>query len=141
MPSYRDINALSKDPAKVRSTAQFLLTLNETNWSDWELDFLDSMSNCAEELSTRQAEKLVELRDDAMRFTSASGFRFATVIEKCWRNRLDLNSDEDCEFVDRLKKRGETALRRRDAFRLRRIAIELGELEPHQSWAMTSSIL
>ena len=140
MANYRDINALSKAPNKVRSTAQYLLTLSDADWSDWELDFLENMTTCIDVLSTRQAEKLVELRDDAVRFTSASGFRFSTMIDKCWRNRLELDSDEDCEFLERLKRSGETALRRRDAFRLRRIAIALGELEPHQPWLLTSPV-
>ena len=140
MSNYRDINALAKDPKKVRVTALFLLTLCETNWSDWELDFLECMSTCSEELSTRQAEKLVELRDDAIRYTRASGFNFSSVLEKCWRNRFELDADEDCEFLERLKSRGETALRRRDALRLRKCAVALGEIEPHQAWTMQSPV-
>lgn len=140
MANYRDINALGKDPNRVRSTASFLLTLNGTDWSDWEINFLDDMTQCNDELSTRQAEKLVELRDDAVRYAAASGFRFTTIINACWRNRFDLGADDDIAFIERLKSTGETALRRRDAFRLRRCAVELGEVEPDQYWAMTSPI-
>jgi hypothetical protein len=43
MANYREINALSKAPDKVRSTAQFLLTLSDAEWTDWELDFLENM--------------------------------------------------------------------------------------------------
>ncbi len=138
MANYRDINALAKEPKRVRSTASFLLTLTDAEWSDWELDFLEGMSKHDDELSTRQAEKLVELRDDAVRYTSASGFRFATIITACWRNRFDLESDDDIAFIELLKDNGEVALRRRDAMRLRQSAEELGEIEPDQYWSMTS---
>lgn len=117
MASYRDINALAKDPIRVRATAQFLLTLPDTDWSDWELDFLEDMAMHTTELTTRQAEKLVEVRDDAVRYTSASGYKFATVIEECWRNRLDLDDEDDIDFIERLK-------------------VALGEIEPFQGWFM-----
>jgi hypothetical protein len=137
MVNYRDINALAKDAKRAQSTAKFLFTL-DADWTDWELDFLETMMRCSTDLSTRQAEKLAELRDDAIRYTSASGFVFSTVIERCWRNRLDLETDEDLEFIERLKSRGEVALRRGDAYRLRQCAVTLGEIEAHQPWVLTS---
>ena len=96
MANYRDINALAKEPKRVRSTASFLLTLADAEWSDWELDFLEGMSEHADELSTRQAEKLAELRDDAVRYMSASGFRFETIINACWRNRWGMRRSASC---------------------------------------------
>ncbi|WP_414463633.1 hypothetical protein [Hyphomicrobium sp. DY-1] len=137
MVNYRDINALAKDAKRVQSTAKFLFAL-DADWTDWELDFLETMMRCSSDLSTRQAEKLAKLRDDATRYTSASGFVFSTVIERCWRDRFDLETDEDLEFIERLKSRGEVALRRGDAYRLRQCAVTLGEIEPHQPWVLTS---
>ena len=90
-------------------------------------------------LSTRQAEKLVELRDNAIRYASASGFKFSTVIDCCWRNRFDLETEEDLAFIERLKSRGETALRRRDALKLRQCAVSLGEVEAYQVWSMPAA--
>lgn len=137
MVNYRDVNELAKDAKRVQSTAKFLFRL-AADWTDWELDFLESMMRCSTDLSTRQAEKLAELRDNAIRYTAASGFVFATVIERCWRNRYDLNTDEDLEFIERLNSRGEVALRRVDAYRLKQCAVTLGEIEPHQPWVLTS---
>ena len=111
-----------------------LLTLPEVNWSDWEAEFLDSMKSQAQELSTRQAEKLVELREESMRYTSASGFSFKRIIEVCWLNRLDLDDEADIEFIEHLKETGQAALRRREALRVKRCAIALGEVEPDQPW-------
>jgi hypothetical protein len=39
-----------------------------------------------DELSTRQAEKLVELRDDAVEYAQVGGFRVKTLIDNCWLN-------------------------------------------------------
>ena len=137
MTNYREINSLAKAPDRARSLASMLLTLPEIDWSDWETDFLDSMKSQAQELSTRQAEKLVELRDESMRYTSASGFSFKTIIGACWLNRLDLDDEAAIEFIERLKETGQTALRRREALRLKRCAIALGEVEPDQPWVFS----
>lgn len=141
MPNYREINSLAKAPDRVRTLATFLLTLPDIDWTDWEADFLDSMKARIEELSTRQAEKLVELRDDSVRYTSASGFSFKSLIEICWLNRLDLGDEDDVEFIEKLKATSPTSLRKREALHLRRCAIEIGELEPHQMWSFTSPVL
>jgi hypothetical protein len=141
MSNEREINAIAKDPDRARNIAKLLLTLPNTDWSDWELDFLEGMSACVDELSYRQAEKLVELRNEAVRHTHGGGFRFSSILEICWQNRTDLDSEDDVEFLERLKSRGETALRRRDAFHLRRCAIELGQIEPYQSWSMPYATL
>jgi hypothetical protein len=134
MTNYREINSLAKAPDCARSLASCLLALQESEWTDWELDFLDSISLQSKELSTRQAEKLLELRDESLRFTSASGFRFKNLIQECWPNRLDLDNEDDIEFIERLKETEGTELRKRQALRLRRCAVALGELEPDQPW-------
>lgn len=134
MVNYREINSLAKAPDRARTLATFLLTLPDIDWTDWEADFLDAMKARAEELSTRQAEKLVELRDDSVRYTSASGFSFKVLIETCWLNRFDLDDEADIEFIEKLRASGHASLRKREALRLRRCAIEQGELEPDQPW-------
>jgi hypothetical protein len=111
-----------------------VLTLTDAEWPDWELNFLDHMKAIDDELSTRQAEKLVELRDDAVEYTKIEGFRFKTLIDKCWLSRHDLSSDHDVEFIERLKETVAASLRKRDAKHLMRCCRELGEIEPHQGW-------
>lgn len=134
MAFYRDINALAKDTKKVRSVVRYLLTLKDVGWTDWEIDFLEGLSGCRKELSTRQAEKLVELRDNSVRYAEANGFRFSSVLSQCWLNRFDLSSEEDIEFIEGLKSSGNSQFLRREISRLRRCAVSLGELEPHQHW-------
>src|SRR5215510_12149966 len=56
MTDYREINALQRDPERVRRLAQFLVALKEIEWTDWELDFLQDMAARVsdEDLTTRQ---------------------------------------------------------------------------------------
>ena len=87
-----------------------------------------------DDLTTRQAEKLVEIRDDQILYTKVDAFVFKRLIETCWCNRFDLSSDEDFAFIEQLKGSGKTALRKSEALRLKSIATELNEIEPHQPW-------
>lgn len=129
--NYRDVNALAKNPAEARRCATVLLALANSEWSDWELDFLDGISQRKFELSSRQAEILVELRDGAGWFTKAGGILLAALVKKCWQARLDLSSDERIEFIERLYESGATSFRRRTALYIWSCAIELGEVEPY----------
>ncbi|KAB2920554.1 MAG: hypothetical protein F9K29_01575 [Hyphomicrobiaceae bacterium] len=129
---YREINDLAKDPQRAAVLAQFLLKLADIAWTDWEADFLEDMAGRREPLSTRQAEKLVELREASVRYDKVEGFVLAALIAKCWLNRHDLASDHDVAFIERVKASGATSLRRREAARLLRCACAIGEIEPYQ---------
>ncbi len=136
MTDYREINELTKDPQRAAAIAQYLLKLADIAWTDWEADFLEDMVRRREPLSTRQAEKLVELREASVRYDKVEGFVLAALIAKCWLNRHDLGSEHDVAFIERLKASGATSLRRREAVRLLRCARAIGEIEPHQGWTL-----
>ena len=138
MTDYREINDLAKDAGRARSIAVYLLKLGDIDWTDWELDFLDTMRAREEPLSTRQAEKLVELRDDAVLYRKVDGFVLKTLIGQCFHYRDELNSDHDREFVEGLKSSGQEALRKRDAVRLLRCARAIGEIEQHHGWTFVA---
>lgn len=138
MTDYREINDLAKDVSRARSIAKYLLKLGDVDWTDWEVDFLDTMRARKEPLSTRQAEKLVELRDDAVLYRKVDGFVLKTLVGQCFLYRDDLNSDHDREFVERLKDSGQEALRKRDAVRLLRCARAVGEIEQHHGWTFVA---
>jgi hypothetical protein len=131
MADYREILDIQKDPARARSIAQALSTLDDVAWTDWELDFLDSIGSRRGNLTTRQGEKLVELRDEATWYTTVEGFSLVVLIERCHLLRDEL-SEGDMAFVERLKASGAIRLRRQDARRLLRCARALGEIELHQ---------
>ena len=130
MTSYREIVAIQKDAAQARAMAQGLCKLADMEWTDWELDFLTSMAARQHELTTRQGEKLIELRDDAVWYTTLDGLSLKALIDRCYLLRDEL-ADPDAAFIERLKVENATRLRRKDAGRLLRCARDLGEIEPH----------
>lgn len=134
MTDFRDVDALAKNPVRAQSLARFLLALPEAHWSDWERDFLEPKAADACELSTRQAEKLLELRNNALRYRTVSGYHLAALVERCWLCRDDLASEDDHDFIVALKNEGRALLTRPQALRLKRCATEVGLLEPHTSW-------
>jgi hypothetical protein len=130
MASYREIAALQKDAARARAVAQGLCKLDDMAWTDWELDFLHSMASRQHNLTTRQGEKLIELRDDAVWYTAVDGFSLKALIDRCHLLRDEL-AEHDAAFIERLKAEGATRLRRKDARRLLSCARGVGEIEPH----------
>jgi hypothetical protein len=130
MASYREIAALQKDAAQARAVAQGLCRLDDMAWTDWELDFLHSMAARRHDLTTRQGEKLIELRDDAVWYTAVDGFCLKALIDRCHLLRDEL-TDHDAQLIERLKAEGAARLRRKDARRLLSCARTLGEIEPH----------
>jgi hypothetical protein len=127
MTDWKEINRISKDPGAVRILAKSLLRMPDAARSDWEVDFLEHMSRRQDPLTTLQAEKLIQIRDDAQFFSTYDGFSVATLIERCWAARFDLNSDEDITFIERLK--GRASIRKRDVGRLFRCCREVFILE------------
>ena len=121
---------LADDPAGVRSLASYLLTVNEVGWTDWEVEFLGSMATRSnpEPLSIRQREILFELRDDAKTYEKIDGFSVKTLMRDCWLARMDLSEDDE-EFIDHLKQKDETALKRRPLFRLLHCARQVGLID------------
>jgi hypothetical protein len=133
MTDYREIERLKADPSSVRATA-IGLAQTASDLTDWETDFLIDMRRVQHPISTRQAEKLVQIRDDRKRFTSIDGFSVPTLIAKCMALRFDLDAEADEAFVARLADRRD--VNRPEAVRLVRIARELGELEQHHGRAL-----
>ncbi|MDX2203917.1 MAG: hypothetical protein NW223_14290 [Hyphomicrobiaceae bacterium] len=130
MIDYRKVSALAKDAARARRLAQFLLKTTEQEWTDWELDFLAAMTSREEALTTRQAEKLVELEEAATWLDAVPGLGFSVrlLVKGCHEARAELD-EEDAAFVTALRAQGATKVRRRSLWRLMRIAREAGVVE------------
>jgi hypothetical protein len=129
MASWREIERVRKDPAAVRATAATLLKPLRTDLTEWEADFLESMArHRADELTTRQAEKLLEIRDGAQVLTEFLGFSVRLLLSGCWDARLDL-SEADEEWIGRMRERRKDAIERKHVGRLMRCARELGLIE------------
>jgi hypothetical protein len=139
MTDYREIDALSKAPDRARTLARTLAGLVDVAWTDWEIDFLEALCDRRDALSTRQAEKLVELRDNSYRYETVSGYPLRPLLEACWQGRLELESEADIALIERLKASGERSFRKSNALRLRRCAVRLGILEPDTPWSFAAS--
>jgi hypothetical protein len=89
MQNFKEIDRVRKDPVAVRSMAQRLLAIPNHDWNDWELDFLENMfrHRGPDPITTRQGEKLLELRDDSEYHSSVKGFSVSSLIENCWLAR------------------------------------------------------
>ncbi len=124
MSSYLELHKLAQNPAAVTTLATFLLALPDAGWSEWEANFLDDMAQRQEALTTRQGEKLIELRDDAKNYSKFDGLSVASLVRDCWIARLDLLEDDEA-FIDGLKRQSVTTLKKRPLMRLLRLAREL----------------
>jgi len=139
MIDYREINALQKFPQRARDLATFLLKLKDIEWTDWELDFLENISGWTGEFTTRQGEKLLELREASKWYKNVEGFSLRILVEKCYCSRLDL-SEQDADFFERVKASDRYSFRRSDAARIVRCARHLGEIEHYQGWTLNSTV-
>ena len=130
MASWQEIDRIRKDPKKFRALATHLLT-HIPDLTDWERDFLASIirQSDRDDFSTRQSEKLLQIRDDYETVTELLGaFSVKIMLHKCREMRLDL-SKEDEEWILQLFERSQTTIRRKHAGRLRRCARQLGLIE------------
>jgi hypothetical protein len=105
MQDYKEIDRIRKNLVAVRSLAERLLSFPRADWNDWEVDFLQHMARHRrpDPITTRQCEKLLELRDDAEYYSSARGFGVQSLIQNCWLARDDLESEDDRKFIEHLK--------------------------------------
>ena len=104
MQDYKEIDRVRKNPAAVSSLAKRPLAIPNHDWNDWELDFLEHMARHRgpDPITTRQGEKLIELRDDSEYHSSVKGLSVASLITNCWLARNDLNSEQDSRFIEDL---------------------------------------
>jgi hypothetical protein len=109
-----EMHKVATNAGAVSSLASYLLYLNDANWTDWEIDFLGNMSGWTglEPITSRQREKLFELRDDATNYSTLKGYSVANLLRGCWLAHLDLDED-DPEFIVRLYEQRVTSLKRR----------------------------
>jgi len=133
MQDYKEIDRLRKDSVAVNSLAKRLLVIPNRDWNDWELDFLEHMARHRgpDPITTRQGEKLIELRDYSEYHSSVKGFSVASLIANCWLARDDLSTAEARKFIQELKASSVSSLRSRQLAKLLACARELGEIEKY----------
>jgi hypothetical protein len=134
MASWIEIERVRKDPNAFKLLAKHLLA--DVDYaqvrSDSATDFLENVSRYrSDEITTRQGEFLLELRDEAKTyFKIGDGLSVAILIGKCFLARFDLASDDDVERIEVLKTSGRTNVTGKEIGWFKRICRELGEIEP-----------
>jgi hypothetical protein len=131
MASWKEIDRIRKEPKGFRALAKGLRAQFSDDLTDWEKDFLEGIAgrDGKEEFTTRQSEKLLQIRDD---YTSVSelpgGFSVSIVLKQCKEARLDLSEDDE-QWVLRSYERSPSTIRRKNTGRLMRCARELHIIE------------
>lgn len=90
MIDYRKVEALKKDPSRARVIAQSIRFIRGAEWDEYESEFLADMACRRDELSTRQAEFLIELEEEAVRLKTYEGFGVKPLVTDCllWRGAI-----------------------------------------------------
>jgi hypothetical protein len=130
MASWQEIDRIRKDPKGFRALARGLRE-RIAELTDWEKDFLASIDSQDEkdEFTTRQSEKLLQIRDDYESVTQTrDGFSVKILLQRCKEGRLDLLEDDEEWILERWE-RSRTTMRRKHVGRLMRCARELHLVE------------
>src|SRR6516225_10218156 len=114
MASWREIDRIRKAPAEFHAVAKRLLNLG-AELTEWESIFVESICNNAEtkEFTTRQSEKLLQIRDDYETITRIHGFSVEALLDKCWLGRCDLSESEE-QKLQKMRERSHISVRRKD---------------------------
>jgi hypothetical protein len=134
MASWREIDRIRKDPTAMRALAAYLLRLPNAELTEWETKFLESISSdrTSEEFTTRQGEKLMQIRDDAEEVSEIGYQRLSVkiLIEDCKIAYLDLVAlDEDkAEWIKAIPV-GTSKIKRKYIGRLMRCARMLSNID------------
>ena len=135
MASWIEIDRIRKDPRVFKPLAGHLLAdaNHASERSEFATEFLESISRSdREELTTRQGEILLELRNEGQRdFTIGDGISVEILIEKCFLARLELSDDDDVRRIEALKASGRTFVTGKQIGWFKRICRELGEIEAY----------
>jgi hypothetical protein len=133
MTDWKEINRISKDPQGVRSMAKRLLKLPYITWPEERMRFLKDMARERDPITTRQAEYLIDLRDETELHSKVGGFSVASLIGDCWLSRDGDRycglSEENREFIESIKSK--TVLTRSQLRRLFACCRELGLIEEY----------
>jgi len=129
MASWIEIDRVRKDPKAFKLLASHLLADADyaRERSEFATDFLENISQSEmEELTTRQGEILLELRDEGRRyFQTGDNLSVEILIEKFYYARLDLGNDDDIAFIVALWTSGRKFITGKQLRRFLRIKDEL----------------
>lgn len=132
MASWSEIERVRKNADEARRIARSLLASDEiVPLRPWEIEFLTGIQSRTflDELYTRQAEKVLEIRD-AVELVSRTGdgLSVSSLVHRCYEARLDLDEDDE-EWIKAVYTFSRSSIRRRDLRQLLRCAYQLGVID------------
>jgi hypothetical protein len=131
MASWIEIDRVRKDPNTFRPMAARLLADPIFERSEFADGFLENIATWRrDELSTRQGEILLELRDQAEIHNRYKGLSIPTLIEKCYLDRFDLD-EGDRRRIETLKESRRGYVTGGQMGWFKRICKQLGEMEAY----------
>jgi hypothetical protein len=126
MASWREIERVRKDVREACAIVARLLKHFMVALTPWEVEFLESLlrRTSLEELTTRQSEKLLEIRDGVEPITEFRGFSIKLLIKGVHEARADLDPFDE-EWIVRIRAQSDIWIRRKDVRRLMDCARQL----------------
>jgi hypothetical protein len=129
MASWIEIERVRKDPAAFKPLAKRLLGDPTFARSEFADGFLENVAGWKRgELTTRQGEILLELRDEAEIHRSYKGLSIAILINKCFANRFELD-EQDRARIEQLHASGKGYVTGAQMGWFKRICKALNEME------------
>ena len=127
MATCKEIERYKKDAEGARRLCRRILTAAPDALSASGEAILDGIASKTflNELSTRQAEVILEIRDETeLVSTTWNGLSVTRLIRQCYEGRCDL-SEADQEWIEKVYDTSRSTIRRRSVGRLVRCAREL----------------
>ena len=131
MASWIEIERVRKDPTTFKRLAKKLSEDLNCEDSDFADGFLENISNWKrDEISLRQAEVLLEMRDATETHFKYKGLSIALLMKHCYEGRFELD-EGDRERIEALVKTGRSYVTGKQIGWFKRICKQLGEMEEY----------
>ena len=131
MASWTELERVRKDPVSFRGLARRLMDDPHCEDSDFADGFLKNIANWKrDEITLRQAEVLLDLRDNAEIHTHYKDLSVRLLMEKCYASRYDLN-EGDRKRLEALYEKSRRFVTGAQMGWFKRICKELGEMEDY----------
>lgn len=132
MATDREISRVRHDRDEWRGIVRKLIKYaGQHDLEDRHVDLLDGLESKTflNELSVRQAEWLLDIRDDVDFISEHRGVSVRFLIRSVYENRHGLDDEEDMAWVEEIWRRHDVNVRKREARRLYALARPLGLLD------------
>lgn len=132
MATERELFRVRHDPVEWRGIVKRLLEIaDQDGVDDRHLVIIESLNAQTErvELSHRQAEWLLDARDDSEFVTKYFDFSIKLMLTECYQNRFGIDDDDEQNWVEKAYSERLVRLRKKDAKKLFKIAVALGVID------------